>query len=358
MGKMLHRLSAGVGLALLAACAGEDVGAAKYGLDLCRRVALVDSATGEIIRGAEDLALDAANGRLFISAYDRRAVEKAARKNGEAPPNGGVYTVALNDLFTPHTDHVRARSLAAPADFDGGLRPHGISYDPENGELVFVNRSYARDGRRWKMTPHLRRIGANGEAFVGAPAAAPCAANSVEASGGAVFVSFDHGGCGAGAMLENVFSLKRSGFASQEGILFDRAVFANGLARAASGDMVMAATREKALLVLHETDDGFSVVKRIAVPGGPDNLAVAGDGGVIAAVHPSLMKLAANRKFGLGKAPSRIVKADPDTGAVAILFDDAKGRVFSAATAAIETESGLVAGSVTDEGLMVCRAGA
>jgi hypothetical protein len=333
------------------------VGVAQYGLDQCRRVALIDAATGETIRGAEDLALDAENGRLFISAYDRRAVEKAARKKGDAPAHGGVYAAMLDDLFNSQADELRVNALAAPGDFAGGLRPHGISYDATNEELVFVNRSYARDGRKWKMTPHLRRIGANGEVFVGAPAPAPCAANDVEATDGAVLTSFDHGGCGAGAMLENVFSLKRSGVVSEEGVLFERAVFANGLARTAGGDVVMAATREKALLVLHETDDGFSVVKRIAVPGGPDNLTITADGGVIAAVHPSLMKLTANRKFGFGKSPSRIVKADPDTGAVDILFDDPKARVFSAATAAVETEAGLVAGSVTDEGLMVCRAG-
>ena len=357
MEKTLHRLAAVLALALPAACTREDIGAARYGLDDCRRVALIDSASGGIVRGAEDLALDADSGRLFISAYDRRAAEKAARKRGAAPPSGGVYAVVIDDLFDPQTAELRIRALAASGDFAGGLRPHGISYDAANKELVFVNRSYARDGGKWKMTPHLRRIGANGEAFVGAPAPAPCAANDVEASGGAVITSFDHGGCGAGATLENVFSLKRSGVSSQDGgVLFDRAVFANGLARTAGGDIVMAATREKSLLVLDETDKGFGVAKRIALPGGPDNLTIAADGGVVAAVHPSLLKLTGTRKFGIGKAPSRIVKADPDTGAVEILFDDPKAKVFSAATAAVETGAGLVAGSVTDEGLMVCRA--
>ena len=63
---------------LVASCAREDIGAARYGADDCRRVALVDAATGAAVRGAEDLALDLEGGRLFVSAYDRRAVDGLA----------------------------------------------------------------------------------------------------------------------------------------------------------------------------------------------------------------------------------------------------------------------------------------
>lgn len=339
---------------LVASCAREDIGAARYGADDCRRVALVDAATGAAVRGAEDLALDLEGGRLFVSAYDRRAVEKAAARKAATLPQGGLYAVSLGVLFDPQTDEVKTASLANPADFAGGLRPHGVSYDPENHELVFVNRTYAREGRAWKMTPRLQRIGANGEVYVGAPRAVHCAANDVAADGQRVFASFDHGSCGVGAGLENVFGLKRSGVARDGETLFGNARFANGLARRSNGDLVMAATREDALIVLD--GEAFSERARIALPGGPDNLTLADDGGVIAATHPSLFSLMLNRKFGARTAPSRIVKADIESGVVDILFDDPSGKIFSAATAAVETEAGLVAGSVTDEGLLVCRA--
>lgn len=355
MGKTLHKLALLALAPLAASCAREAIGAAAYGADDCRRVALIDMATGEAVRGAEDIALDAENGRLFISAYDRRAVEKAARKKSEALPQGGLYAVTLAGLFDPQTERLQVSSLADPKDFAGGLHPHGLSYDAANHELVFINRTYLRDGRKWKMTPHLQRVGANGEVYVGKPEAAHCAANDVASGGEGTITSFDHGSCGAGAGLENVFGLKRSGVARNGETLFDKARFANGLAHAPDGDLVVAATRENALIVLG--GEGFSESARIAVPGGPDNITIAYDGGIVAAAHPSLFSLMLNRKFGARAAPSRIVKADAATGAVEILFDDPSGRLFSAATVAVETEAGLVAGSVTDEGLLVCQAG-
>ncbi|WP_375205712.1 hypothetical protein [Hyphococcus sp.] len=362
MGKPLHKAGLTVAL-LLGACAGgedmsETYGPPRYALEDCWRVALIDFESGDPVRGAEDMALDLEGGRLFISAYDRRAVEQAARKNREAPPHGGVYAVSLDTLFDPQTDNVTVSSLAAPKDFAGGLRPHGLSYDAKNQELVFINRSYRRDGRRWRMTPHLRRIGANGEMFVGAPAPAHCAANDVAADDSKVVTTFDHASCGIGAGLENVFRLKRSGVADEDGPVFSKAAYANGIARLAEDELAVAATRESAILLLKNSDDGLVEGGRIALPGRPDNLTLAEDGKLVVALHPSLSKLASARKLGLGKAPSRIVEADVSTGAVNLLFEDPKAALFSAATAAVETAQGLIAGSVIDEGLLVCRADA
>lgn len=337
----------------VAACAREEIGEAHYGADVCRRVALIDK-TGAPVRGAEDLAFDEENGRLFVSAYDRRAVEKAAKRKRAMPPNGGVYAVAVELLFNPETDEIRVSSLARPEDFAGGLRPHGLHYDAANDELIFINRTFARHGRKWRMTPRLQRIGANGELFVGEPAPAPCAANDVVTSGEQVFTTFDHASCGFGGGLEDVFRLKRSGFTNEEGVIFDSASFANGIAKMNDGAIAIAATRENALLLVGENGD--KVKDRIKLPGGPDNITLANDGGVVAAVHPKMMKLAFNRKLGWGRAPSRIIKANVETGAVEILFDDREGALFSAATSAVETPLGLVAGSVTDQGLLVCNA--
>lgn len=355
MGKTQLRLAILALAPLLASsCAREEIGAAKYAADDCRRVTLIDADTGEAVRGAEDFAIDAENSRLFISAYDRRAVEKAARKKRDALPQGGLYAVTLADLFNPRIEKLTSASLVAPSDLAGGLHPHGLSYDAANHELVFINRTYLRVGRKWKMVPHLQRIGANGEIFVGKPQQAPCAANDVAVDEQGSVASFDHGSCGFGAGIENVFGLKRSGVSRDGETLYGKAGFANGLAYGASGDLFMAATREKALVVLGR--DGLAETARIAVPGGPDNLTIGYDGGIVAAAHPSLTKLMFNRKFGFGAAPSRIIKANPETGHVDILFDDPKGKLFSAATVAIETQSGLAAGSVTDEGLLVCQA--
>ncbi len=354
MGKTQLRLAAVLAFAGLAACSARDVGPAKYGANLCRHVSLLDDVTLKPIRGAEDLALDQANGRLFVSAYDRRAVEKAARSRKQTPPSGGVYAISLETLFDPDTEELYVGSLAAPGEFAGGLRPHGIHYDAANHELIFINRTYAREGSNWRMTPKLQRIGANGEAFVGVPQDSPCAANDVTVVDGGVLTTFDHASCGIGGGLEDIFRLKRSGFTDENGAVFNKAAFANGIASLPTGDIVLAATRENMLLVMDK--DSHAPTQRIELPGGPDNISVSWNGTIIAAVHPKMMKLALNRKLGWGRAPSRIVKANPETGMIDILFNDSEGELFSAATAAIETPQGLVAGSVTDEGLLVCRA--
>ena len=358
--KTLRRLAALAAALALAACGRGEIGAPQYAADQCRRLALVDAATGEPVVGAEDIALDPARGRVFISAYDRRAVEKAARRNADAPPQGGVYTVSLAALFDPEMDVLSAAPLIAPENVAGGLRPHGLAYDTGKDEVIFINRAYVREKGKWTMTPRLHRVGADAQGLDdGAPAF--CAANNVVATARQTFTTFDHGACGWRGGLEAVFNLKRSGVAleapgaaSQR--VYDRAGFANGLTLTDKGDIVMAATRENALLLMRELSGGVQPVMRIATPGGPDNLTLSHDGGVVAAVHPSLRRLALNRKLGVGKAPSRIVKADVATGAVEILFDDPSGDLFSAATVAVETADGLILGSVTDAGLLVCRA--
>lgn len=351
-----ERLIATAALLAAAGCAGEAAEGAKYAADDCRRVSLIDEATGQKIVGVEDFALDTAGERLFLSAYDRRAVEKAVRKKAFSVPEGGVYRLDWRAVVAGERE-VAAAPIVRSADMRGGLRPHGIDYDAGAGEVVFINRAYQRLNGRWRMTASIERAGAEGEAFVGARAAAPCAANSVLSDSAGLLISYDHDACDWRAGLEDALTLKRSGVAAEDGYaLFDKAAFANGVTRSDAGELVLAATREKSLLVLTQTAKGLAEDRRIDLPGGPDNLKPAEGHSVIAAVHPSLMRMGLHRRLGLGRAPSRIVRADLESGAVEILFDDPAGDLFSAATVAAERRGALVAGSVTEEGLLVCMA--
>lgn len=342
----------------LAACGGRGESLnARYSAEQCRRLPVSDRMTGKFLSGAEDFAVDWASGRLFFTAYDRRAVEKAAREKADTLPQGGVYAAPLSLIFSPNTQFVDAAPLAAPSDIKGGLHPHGVAYDAANHELIFINRAYEKVGRKWVMTPRLQRIGSKGEVVVGEADAAHCAANSVALIRGELFTTYDHAACNWRATMEDLFRTKESGLADKNGVLvYDKAAFANGLAQTMGGDIVMAATREKALLFLSNEGGRIRTVARIDLPGGPDNLMIAEDGDIIAAVHPAMMRLAFNRKLGFGKAPSRIVRVDPEARTVDTLFDDTKGSLFSAATVAVETDEGLIAGSVTDDGFLVCRA--
>lgn len=352
-GRLLVMLATGLASA---ACSAKAVGEARYGADDCRRVALIDVATGKSVRGAEDLTLDPARDRLYVAAYDRRGVERAVRRKEFSVPEGGVYAISLSGLVGG-PDTANATPIVRAEDIAGGLRPHGISFSPEVGEIAFINRGYQRINGRWKMIPRVERIGARGEIFVGKEGTTPCAANNLLDEPREAMISFDHEHCDWRASIEDAFSLRRSGVVKEGGApLYDGALYANGIARAADGKIALAATREKAILLMEERAEDLSLSRRIPLPGGPDNLTPAADGAIIAAVHPSLLLMGLHRRLGFAAAPSRIVKANPANNSVEILFDDPEGALFSAATVGAEWNGALIIGSVTDDGLLVCKA--
>jgi len=79
-------------------------------------------------------------------------------------------------------------------------------------------------------------------------------------------------------------------------------------------------------------------------------------GGLIAAIHPRLFRLAAYLFGYRDNAPTRIVRVSLDRS-VEVLFDDPGGELFSGASAAVMSEGVLVAGSIRDAGLLVCQKG-
>ncbi len=310
---------------------------------------LTDAQTGAPIVGAEDMALDAEGGRLIVSAYDRRATEKAA--SGSAPPpQGGVYAVDVDALFDAQKS-LEAMPLVDRQDFENGLRPHGLDF--AQGEIAFVNRGYVEDKGRWRMRPSLVRISADGDVAL---QSAHCATNDVALVGDSHLFTRDHLACGGvPRFFETVLGQKKSGaYFDDGGALIDGVAFANGVAVLSDG-FAVAATREKAVHIFRANKEEGSRQFVADAPGAPDNLSVSGDGDIIAALHPNLLRLAFNRKLGIGKAGSRIARIDIETGDAALLFDDPKGALFSAATIGVATTRGLVAGSVTDTGLLVCE---
>ncbi|MEL6111479.1 MAG: hypothetical protein AAFR20_01630 [Pseudomonadota bacterium] len=336
----------------------------------CKRVTLKDADSGWIVRGAEDIAIDRAGQRLFVSAYDRRHTEahlarRARHRSMSGLPDGGLYSIAMADLdlaLRAPTDRVLSvKSLVRPDDLAGGLHPHGIDYDADRNELVYINRRYTPGHKGWKRGVVLERVGANGAVVMGKAHKLPVAANDIAILGKEVVVSVDHGGTGLAAMIEDVLGLRRSGvFAvSTTNPLFQGIGFANGVGSGfgprdtPADQFAVAATRDKSVYFV---DYNGQRTGHVRLPGGPDNLSVARDGAVLAAVHPSLLRMGAHRKLGLGRAPSRVVKLTPGKKTVDLLFDDPAGAYFQAATIAVETKTLLVLGSVTDRGLMVCGA--
>lgn len=316
---------------------------------------LIDSESGKAVVGAEDLAYDAAMRRVIISAYDRRKVEQQANSRALEIDQGGIYAAPIESLkgddLSLTLSSIVARDTAA-----GGLRPHGVSFDAKRREITFVNRSYQLIGRRWSMSPRIERAGADGAVFVGDGGNPRCSANDVVTYGERTIVSFDHASCGWRGGLEDVFAWRDSGIDWLDGAgLFDDAGHANGVIATRDDRLALAATRDKALLVLDADGDRFRIEKSIDLPGAPDNLTEEAGGAVIAAVYPSLMAIGVQRRLGLGRSGSRVVRVNIDSGDVKLLFEDPDAKLISAASAAIEEEGVLVIGSALDRGIVVCQ---
>ncbi len=355
MSKALARLALGASAAcsLLAGCAKDMEPDPVFNLADCRPISLVDSATGSVVVGAEDLALDRDGARVIVSAYDRRRVEAEAQANSAAISGGGLYSIALAKLAA-QTPSLTVTSLVEPTELAGGLHPHGISFDSKTRTVSFINRGYQREANRWRMTPTVVHLGVGGDlSIVKSPM--PCSINDLSVRDERMLISFDHAECGWRAGFEDVFGLRRSGLVDHAGkTLLSGVGYANGVIELAAGQVLVAATREKSLRVVDVSDAAATSTRRFNLRGAPDNLSVSDDGAIVVAVHPSLLQLAFARRLGIGKSQSRVLEFDFKTGGQKLLFDDPKATLMSSATAAILTGDMLVIGSVIDAGLVVC----
>ncbi len=332
---------------------------ARFGPQDCRVLAIADRDTGAPLAGIEDIA--AYRSDLFLSVQDRLAAEAAAVA-GEVPPEGGLYRIGLSGLAA---DGPVALAQYADDGFFGPLHPHGI--DARLAKLVAVNRRYGPEGaigrelRVYAIRPDrlepLRRV----------PNAGLCAANDVMLDGVVVRVSLDRSHCPGISLREAAFGGPTGRLGEVEVTdsaagrirpLADGLAFANGVTTLGGGAeavIAVAETRASRVALLAPGGQGARRIASLEVPGGPDNLTVAPEGQIVAALHPDLLRLALYRHGYTAGAPSRIVAIDPDTGSVEVLFDDPGGTLFSGASVGVLTGDGrLVAGSVRAPGLLVC----
>ena len=381
-----------VGLAALAAGAGfaGQPSAGDSPVSACRKVVVTDATSGRTLRGIEDIAVDAAANIAYLSADDRWAVEEGAAHFEGVLPQGGIHMLPLDDASLS-ADRIEVADLTTQFKTEHALHPHGIDLvsDAEGRKVLYViNRRYERlksergsgggGGGQWEIVPTVEvfDVGESGALHHRRTVRdrAFCRANGIAGLGRARFlVSNDGIACGRwGRRLEQTLGLKKGNvvLAELDDATGSSAVtrvaegigFANGLAVDAE-HVYVAATRDQALLVYRI--DGFSNTSAlkgpehiIAVDGGPDNLSWGREHALLVAVHPSLLRLAAYRYQWMSlvdTAPTRIIGVDVRDGSQRTLYASDAGEPLSAATIAVAHGNVLIAGSVTDEGLMLCH---
>ncbi|MEO1600653.1 MAG: hypothetical protein AAFU49_09335 [Pseudomonadota bacterium] len=331
---------------------------ARFDHSQCRRLALTDAETGATLTGIEDIA--SYGGDLFLSAQDRTAAEAAAQ-TGQTAPEGGIYRLPEGLLPRPGPHRMIPQATGLPT----ALHPHGI--DASLAKLVAINRRYGPEGAEGHemlvfaiREDHLEKLHR-------LPNPDLCAANDLVLTGGAVKLSLDRAACpgidpweqASGGATGRLMTMGVSDFSSggmRE--LIGEMTFPNGVGRIERDgvDLIAVAETRANRITLVDNTLGSDYGRRgeIVLPGGPDNLTKAPDGRLVAALHPSLIRLALYRFGWWEAAPSRVVALDAE-GRTEWLLDDPSGALFSAATVGVLTESGhLVAGSVREEGLLVC----
>lgn len=306
---------------------------ARFAAADCARLAVTDTASGRALLGVEDMALLPDGDTLILSAQDRRG--------GPEQRDGGLYEASLSRLAA-------GQGWAEPLGGPDGLAPHGIAVSSDGARLAVVDRS---GGTATRLIAGRLEGGAFTPRHIREDPAF-CRANDLAFTGETpwtVRVTLDRGDCGVswadlrpGARTGRLVTLDLAGAAPPE-LEMAGLAFANGVA-----GLWVAETR--AARLAHLLD------RPVDLPGGPDNLTWDDAGGLVAALHPSLPRIAAYRGGFWDRAPSRIVRLGPGRG-VEVLFDDPGGALFSGATVAVLHRGVLVAGSVLDAGVMLCRKG-
>ncbi len=370
--------------AVLAGCGGDAGDVPAQAETRCRNVALADRFGTDPIRGVEDLAIDHERGLIYLSAYDRFALEDAIAAKSRTLPRGGLYAAPLSAILdADNGTTVTVRELTGAFVGPNDFRTHGIDlYTPPLGDqhLAAVVHRYGRADRGEKVSwrrqsgvafYRVTPAGLEQTALVFHPEL--CHANDLAVVGPrTVLVTRDHGACGSFAAAEDVLGLKRARVMkvtlNGEGKLDRDPVplaggigFANGIAVDRSRRrVIIAATREQALLIYDLerllSGDAGHPQGRIALDGAPDNLTLSPDGHLLSGVHPSLLQIGFYRRrwFGETRAPARVLAINLDTAKTRLAYQDSEGARFPAVTVAAGHDEVLVMGSVGAEGLLVC----
>lgn len=304
--------------------------------------------------GPEDLTVHRDDAIAFVSATDRR----------DAEARGGVWAY---DLKPAKSDAPLLRELTA--DFEGTLRPHGLSLRRSHfdGDSLFVvNHPGGEAGEHtveifdWRARKLTHRKTVTDPLLV--------SPNDVVAIDGERFYATnDHGtGPGLGRTLDDLFGRKRSNVVYWDGesmrIVADGLGYANGINLSKDGSLVwVAATTEGAIHIYDrdkETGD-LSHWHTEVLGTGVDNIEVDLHGSLWIGAHPKLLSFLRHAGDAEKLSPSEVLWYDPDRRLdpyVRPVYLDL-GEELSGISVAAPFGSRVLMGSVFEPYLLVCQRG-
>ncbi|MBB5518671.1 SMP-30/gluconolactonase/LRE family protein [Amphiplicatus metriothermophilus] len=299
------------------------------------------------VPGPEDLQIDPARRRIFVSSFDRSAPEPGAR--------GAIYVFSLDDPLA--ADAWRDRTGGVPEIFE----PVGIYfYDDGETRRLFVANAAARAVELYDVTAggDLRHL----ETFVERRLTSP---NDVAAVGPRAFYVTNDAAPGRNSALGRLHYLL--GVASGLILHFDGVAwragaeglrFANGIALSPDGGRLYAAETAARGLRIYDRDAATGALAPVmfAPMGAPvRNINIDGTGALwIAASRPA--PRATDRERRAGDARSLVLRydhmADLAVSPRPVFVDD--GRGLAAPTAAARLGDIVVVGGALEQKFLIC----
>ena len=293
------------------------------------------------VAGPEDMAVDPASGRVFISSLDRR----------DPDARGAIHIVDPADPLA--ADGWRDMTGGSPAAF----LPLGLAYFEEAGmrRLFVVNAAnnaveifdVAEDGT-------LTHLDTKNERRLTSP-------NNVTAVGVDRFYVTNDVKAGRDTALGKLQFLTRAGEGDLfyfDGVAWSVAAtglkFANGVAASNDGgEIYVAETAARSIRVFARNGESGALrqMRTVKTPAAPDNLTVSADGVLWAAGLPKPLSLLGHAGNAAKLSPSSVMRFD-ETGVSTVYLDD--GAELSASSVAARVGDTLLIGAIFEHKFLLC----
>ncbi|MFN9936020.1 MAG: SMP-30/gluconolactonase/LRE family protein [Hyphomonadaceae bacterium] len=312
--------------------------------------------------GAEDMAIDRTNGRIFVSSDDRRATAQAK------PVPGAIYSVPVDGLANPPP--LKDLTGGQPAAF----HPHGTSlFRAVDGKVTLMVVNHPKGAMDYSgTTVEVFDAQADGSLKLRRTVAVPglTRINDIVATGANSFYATSESDLERGSLSESLSLITgddRTGaiwyFDGSAGKKLDSGLgFANSLALSNDGKTLYASATMSRSIFLYDRDPTSGAIKRrdaALVGTGIDNLDVDPEGILWMAAHPKMLSFIQHAGNAAKPSPSQILILEPSPAGKGGKIDQVYLRDgtdgFSGASVAIRSGTNMVLGSVFEKSVRVCQ---
>lgn len=294
--------------------------------------------------GPEDMEVDAATGRVILSALDRR----------DPDARGDLWMLPLSDPD--------AAPRRIPRDGPEDFRPHGLSLVRDGGRLLaFVVSHPADEGHSVEVFELAEGRARHLATHAGDLLQSPNDVVAVDAE--RFYASNDHGTApGIARSMEDLLGLHLADvvYRDPRGMrsVVDGLSYANGVALTRDGSELLVAQSLPGTVSFLDRDPATGRVERrllVDLDTGVDNIDVAADGSIWVAGHPHLDDFLAHARDPSARSATevyRIVREDDGARVDLVLGDD--GSRLSGGSVAVAWRDQLLVGAVFQSRLLRC----